>query len=97
MPQLPECNLFWSLTAIQTCGLLSAWLTRGSGGSRLKSCWECLFLALLVLVGISTMAAIVQSRGSHWIFGGATLGLMVLMAVWDCRPDHAARQPHLHS
>ncbi len=87
MPHVEDSALFWILTVIQSCGLVSAWLTRRHAGSRQQSACERLFLTLLVLVGISTLAAMLQGRGSYWIVGGATLGVMVLMAVWDFKPS----------
>jgi hypothetical protein len=78
--------LFWSLTAIQIAGLISGWLIRWHRGSRHQFSSEWLFFACLALVGLSTMVAMPLSRHLEWLCGGATLGLMVLMAVWDFHP-----------
>ncbi len=86
MPPLEDSLVFWSLSAIQACGLASAWMARCSGGSRHRCQWERLFFACLMLVGLSTMGATLLPRSSNWLFGGATLGVMLLMAVWDVRP-----------
>lgn len=95
MPQFEDASLFCILAVIQVCGLVSAWLTRRQAGSRRQGLCECLFLGCLVMVGISTMAAMLQSRGTHWIFGGATLGTMVLMAVWDVKSSAATSASHV--
>jgi hypothetical protein len=94
MPHVEDSSLFWILTVIQSCGLVSAWLTRRHAGSRQQSACELLFLACLILVGISTLAAMLQGHGAFWIFGGATLGVMVLMAVWDFKPSASTSASH---
>lgn len=94
MPYVDEVALFWICTAIQPCGLLSAWLTRRQTGQRQQARSERLFWVLLILVSLATSAAMLQGRGAYWIFGAGTLGVMVLMAVWDCRPmSNAVSQP----
>lgn len=92
---LDDITLFWIFAAIQPCGLISAWLTRRHAGGRKQVRSERLFWVLLVLVTLTTMAAMLQGRGvgAYWIFGAATLGAMILLAVWDCRPSSNAISP----
>jgi hypothetical protein len=96
MPIVDEVALFWIFTAIQPCGLLSAWLTRRHSDPRRQVRSERMFWISLILVSLTTAAAMLQGRGTgaYWLFGAATLGAMVLMAVWDCRPvSNAVSQP----
>lgn len=74
--------------AIQACGLFAACLTRLSRGSRGQTCCAALFLLTLVAVALSTMASISQGHAGGWLAGGASLGIMVLLAVWE-RPTVA--------
>jgi hypothetical protein len=92
MLQVNDSTLFWMLTVIQVCGLVSGWLTRWSRGSRHQLLAELLFFMCLALVGLSTMLAMPLSRHPEWLCGGATLGLMVLMAVWDFHPASRASE-----
>jgi uncharacterized membrane protein len=81
----PETSfLLWSLGFIQIAGLVSAWLARLSEGSRSQASCQCLFLALLGLVGLSTMASLALGP-RYWLACGATLSVMVLGAIWDFR------------
>lgn len=87
-----EVTLFWIFAVIQPCGLITAWLTRRQAGGRRQAHIERLFWLLLVLVTVATMAAMLAGRGvgASWIFGAATLGAMILLAIWDCRPSSAS-------
>ena len=68
MLELEATPLFWILTSIQACGLVSAYLTRCPRAACPRR-RECLFLAFLLLVGISTMVAMVAGHGAYWVFG----------------------------
>ncbi len=92
MQHVDDFLLFWILSSIHSCGLFCAWLTRRHAGTRRQSLCEWLFLAFLVLVGLSTLTAMLHGRGGHWVFGGATLGTMVLMAVWDFKSTVATTE-----
>ena len=81
----PETSfVVWSLIFVQIAGLISAWLARLSEGSRTQAPCQWLFLALLGLVGTATMAAVTLGP-RYWLASGATLGVMILGAVWDFR------------
>jgi hypothetical protein len=73
---------------IQIFGLLTACLTRISRGSRGQASCAALFCITLVAVAFSTMASIPLCHAGGWLAGGANLGMMVLLVVWE-RPTLA--------
>lgn len=73
--------LQWALVALQAWGILIAWLTRASEGSRCQSCCQYLFFTTLAVVGISTM--LLALTDGMWIFSGVTVTLMVLATTWE--------------
>jgi hypothetical protein len=76
-------TLAWILVALQLTGLLSALLTRLTEGCCYRRGFQWLFLALLALIGGSTMFAI-QLGSFSWLASGTTLAVMVVAGVWDC-------------
>ena len=67
----------WMIIAAQILGLASAWVARSSEGSRHQTVCQRLFLAVLLLVGVSTVMALAAGSG-YWISCSATLSLMVV-------------------
>jgi hypothetical protein len=82
-------SLFWVIVAMQTLGLLSAWLARYSVGSRSERSCQWLFFSCLTLVGCSTVVAMSVSAAS-WLFCAGTLALMVIAVVYDFGGDAEA-------
>jgi hypothetical protein len=81
----PETSLVvWSLASVQVAGIASAWLARLSEGSRNQAPCQWLFVALLAVVGMATMASVTLGP-RYWLASGATLSVMVLAAIWDFR------------
>jgi hypothetical protein len=72
----------WVIVVVQVLGLLSAGLARFSEGSRGQVACQWLFFACLILVGLTTMAALGFGPG-HWILLGATFSTMVLSVTCD--------------
>ncbi len=82
----PDASLIvWFLGFIQMFALVSAWLARLNEGSRNQASWHGLFLALLAVMGLVTMAT-VPLGPPYWLPSGATLAIMVLAAIWDFGP-----------
>jgi len=69
----------WGLGAILVLGLLSAWMTRLSEGSRF---WHRSFFVCLLFVGLATIASS-ELGAACWISSGTTFSLMVLTATCD--------------
>jgi hypothetical protein len=88
--------LIWTLTLIQGLGLISAWLARLSEGSRGQACCQCLFFVCLALVGITAMATITLGP-RYWLTPGATLGVMIVGAIWDFKAHARADGLHPHA
>ena len=69
--------------AILTLGVLSACLSRlDAGGQRSR---QTLFFASLLLVGLMTASLLLASHEA-WAVAGFTLGMMIVIAVWDVKP-----------
>jgi hypothetical protein len=82
MDALIPQHFFWTFAAVQFGGLLSAAVAR-FGENRLGSgLFQFLFLVALVVVALVTMFAIFSGWAS-WVISGATLSIMVVLAVWD--------------
>jgi hypothetical protein len=79
----------WGLTVMLALGLVSAWFARLSEQFRCPALLRGAFLALLILVGATTLVS--AWLGSGWWLGcGATLSLMVLTVTCDFRRTQAA-------
>lgn len=93
----PETTiLIWALTVIQLAGLMSAWLARLSEGSRGQASCQWLFFGCLVLVGLTAMVSVTLGP-RYWLASGATLGIMIVGAIWDFRahaPADGLQQTH---
>jgi|GEM_PF-4167011 len=82
---LSDIELFlpsWWLTVIQPLGLASAWLARVQVGSRRQAHYEWVFLALLFMVGSTTLVAALTCPDTC-VMTGTTLALMLLAVIWD--------------
>lgn len=84
----------WTLTLIEVAGLLSVWLARLSEGSRGQASCHWLFFGCLILVGLAAMASVTLGP-RYWLTSGATLGVMIVGAIWDFRAH--AHTEKLHS
>jgi hypothetical protein len=82
MAYLETSFLAWLLSLIQIAGLISAWLARLSEGSPSQAHCQRLFVGCLALMGLLTMASVALGV-RYWLVSGATLSIMVLVAVWD--------------
>ena len=72
----------WCLATVQIVGLCAAALVRLSAGSRQHGAFRWLFLVLLLLAGVATLAS--TGLGATWFLGsGMNLAAMVLTSVWD--------------
>jgi hypothetical protein len=78
---LPQ-HLFWAFAAVQVAGLLSAALARFTENRSGQTSFQGLFFAAMSLVALVTVASIAMGW-TAWVFSGATLSVMVVMAVWD--------------
>jgi len=85
--------LFWFVVAAQCLGILAAWFTRQSEGSRLQRACQLAFIASLLLVGLATIAALRLGAG-YWLCCGATFSLMVLVTVCEfAQPAEGTESP----
>jgi hypothetical protein len=82
LPPVGPSALLWGLVAVQVAGLISASAVRVSEGSRRQTACYCLFLALLVLVGLATAVGVRLWPGG-WLLSGTTFSVMVLIATCD--------------
>jgi len=71
------------LVTIPLVGLFSVLLARSGEGSRRQGSYYRLFFASLAGVGAVTLLAVNLFSAGGWLFSGATLGLMVVVAVYD--------------
>jgi hypothetical protein len=74
----------YSLVALQLLGLVAAWTTRLSEGSRYQTACQLWFLAYLALIGGATIVSGIVARGA-WLGFAATFSIMVVMAASDFR------------
>ncbi len=79
--------ILWA-PALQLVGLATACLARLSRGSRGQRIWGALFFVSLIAVAITTMASVPVCHGGGWLAGGASMCVMILLAVWE-RPKLA--------
>jgi hypothetical protein len=77
-----------ALGIVQFAGLASAWFARLHEGSGRQRLTQYAFLGLLALMALTTMASLVLDT-RYWLTSGATLGVMVLAAIWDFRSHEA--------
>jgi len=71
-------------TASQLLGIVAAWTTRLSEGSRYQTACQMLFLAYLALIGGATIVSVAVARGI-WLGFAATFSMMVVTAASDFR------------
>lgn len=93
MPYPDSAHLIWTLALIQGLGLTSAWLARLSEGSRGQASCQWLFFGCLALVGLTAMATVTLGP-RYWLTSGATLGVMIVGAIWDFRAHARAESLH---
>ena len=72
----------WFIFGAQFAGLLAAWATRCSEGSRHQTLCQGTFLAALALVGLAAVLALGLNPGA-WLACGTTLCTMVVAATWE--------------
>lgn len=86
-PSLSDWAAVGLPTAVQVVGLCSACLTRIRASSRVQAWCRRLFLACLTLVGlVALMSADAAANGPRFLVPYCvTLGVMVLVAIWDSR------------
>ncbi|MBN2474654.1 MAG: hypothetical protein JXB62_08600 [Pirellulales bacterium] len=80
------------LVMIELLGLGSAWVTRLSEGSRYETGCQLVFLGLLTITGLATIATAGMGIG-YWLTSGPTVCLMALMVLCDFR---RAREVTVH-
>jgi hypothetical protein len=71
------------LGAVQVLGLMSAVAVRLGEGSAWQLATQRLFFLCLALVGIETMAALVEGQVGYWLPSAGTLSVMVIAATCD--------------
>ena len=71
-------SILWAVIAVQFLGLFSALVSRLG-----KGLCQCFFLLCLTLVGGTTFLSLSLGPGG-WLTCGATLSLMVVIALYDC-------------
>ncbi|MBN2292090.1 MAG: hypothetical protein JXM70_06675 [Pirellulales bacterium] len=76
-------TVIWIVIGVQMLGLFGALLSRLGEGSPGEGRCQCFFLFCLALVGTTTIAAMSLDPGA-WLTCGATLSIMVLIALYDC-------------
>lgn len=84
---MPGMEAAWGpyvLVTLQLLGLMAAWTTRLSEGSRYQTACQLGFLACLALIGGATIISGVVARGV-WLGFAATFAVMVVMAASDFR------------
>jgi hypothetical protein len=91
MVYLESSWFVWGLGIVQFAGLVSAWLTRLSEGSRGQSSCHCLFFACLALIGVATLLSVSLGMRTQ-LFCCLTLSIMVLTAVSDFSAEARARR-----
>ena len=83
MDDLYPSIVLWTVIGVQMLGLLSAFLSRLGEGSPGEGHCQCFFLFCLALVGTTTIASMSLGHGA-WLTCGATLSIMVVIALYDC-------------
>ena len=73
----------WTVIAVQFFGLISALLSRLGEGSPGEGLCQCFFLFCLAMVGTTTIVSLSLGPGG-WLTCGATLSIMVVIALYDC-------------
>jgi hypothetical protein len=76
---------------VQMFGLLTGFAARLSRGSRNQSSVSALFAVTLVAVAVSTMLSQILGNAGGLLMGGASLGTMVMLALWE-RPRAALHE-----
>jgi len=72
------------LVTLQLAGLVVAWTTRLSEGSRYQTACQLWFLAYLAGIGGATIVSGIVARGA-WMGFAATFSVMLVMAASDFR------------
>ncbi len=83
MDCLSPAIVLWTVIGIQILGLLSALLSRLGDGSPGEGRCQCFFIFCLAVMGATTIASMSLGPGA-WLTCGATLSIMVLIALYDC-------------
>jgi len=84
-----ETTVLVCLGLMQLVGLISGLAARLSAGGRFQAPCQWLFIVCLILVGGSTVFSLGIAPG-WWLGSGATLAVMVLIAVCDFGPSRRA-------
>jgi peptidoglycan/LPS O-acetylase OafA/YrhL len=71
------------LVGVQVLGLISACLARVNRHAPRQQLYATLFMVALFAVGCSIIMAGHYKHATAWLFGGASIGTMVLVAVWE--------------
>jgi hypothetical protein len=90
MAYLESTSFAWTLGFVQIAGLVSAWLARVSEGSRGQASCHRLFFACLGVIGLASLASVALGP-RYLLVCSLTLSVMVLVAVWDVRPEARTR------
>jgi len=77
--------------AVHLIGLAATFLLRAYAGAKAESSLQALFLLGLAGVALATLAG-EQLGWQQWIVSGFTLGVMIVAAVADFRPQ--LHEPH---
>ena len=79
-------------TTVHALGMLVACLTRLPFQQRVQTCLRCAMPIGLLAIGYSALSCGCFASLA-WVGSGATLGAMVIAAVWE--PRHSGHDPHL--
>ena len=83
MDCLSPTIVLWTVIGVQILGLFSALLSRLGDGSPGEGRCQCFFIFCLALMGAITITSMSLGPGA-WLTCGATLSIMVLIALYDC-------------
>ncbi len=93
MAQLDSAFFPSLLFVVQVLGLISACLARVSRDAPQQRLFASIFMVALVAVGCSIIAAGLHRHPAVWLFGGASMGAMVMVVVWEhsAKPEDVSR------
>ncbi len=77
------CSLQCLWAAVHLAGLIATFLVRAYSGTRAEAPLQALYLLGLAGVAVATLAG-EQFAWNLWLLSGATLGVMIVAAVFDC-------------
>jgi len=81
----PEATaVYWLLAIVVPLGLASAWAARLSHGARCERPCQWIFLALLVVVAVSTGLSL-RLEPAYWLISAGAFSAMVLTVLCDFR------------